>query len=69
MRFKLLFFAIALVSVAMTSVGFYSAYGIIAGTTATLIAVAVVVATSIYTFKQPIREDGRTPHDPRRNRS
>lgn len=67
MRFKLLFFAIALVSVAMTSVGFYSAYGIIAGTTATLIAVASVVAIAIYTFKQPIREDGRTPYEFRRD--
>lgn len=67
MRFKLLFFAIALISVATVSAGFYSAYGIIAGTTATIIALLAVIGISIHTFKQPIREDGRTPYEFRRD--
>lgn len=68
MRFKLLFFTIALLSVAAISAGFYSTYGIIAGTTATLIAVAAAVAIALYTFKQPIDStDGRIPYEFRRD--
>lgn len=44
----------------MTSVGFYSAYGIIAGTTATVLAVFAVVAIAIYTTR-PLSEDEDFP--------
>lgn len=68
MRFKLLFFAISLGSVALIAAVSYSAYGAIAGTTATIIAVAAAVAVAIYTFKQPIdNPNGRIPYEFRRD--
>lgn len=46
----------------MTSVGFYSAYGLTAGTTATVLAVFAVVTMAIYATR-PLSED-EDPPDP-----